>query len=63
MFIPTVRSLLATYRKRIGCSKNYVDFCIHTRILTLCRLLEEMGEGYLADKLLIQKSAMKRLAL
>ncbi|MBN2103540.1 radical SAM protein, partial [bacterium] len=44
-----------------GCASNYTDFCIHTRILTLCRLLEEMGESTLADQLLGDKASLERL--
>ncbi len=46
-----------------GCSEQYVDFCIHTRIITLCRLLEDMGEQQLADRFLDDKDGMQKMAL
>ena len=46
-----------------GCSSVYENFCIHTRIITACRLLEEMGEESLVDALLQDETALENLAL
>ncbi len=45
-----------------GCSKAYSDFCVHTRIITACRLLEAMGQQSIADELLDDASALRNLA-
>ena len=47
-----------------GSSPDYVDFCIHTRIITICRLLEEMDErNHMVHKFLNSKTDLKRMAL
>lgn len=46
-----------------GSSILYTDFCIHTRIITACRLLEAMEQQSIADELLDDSSALKNLAL
>jgi len=46
-----------------GCSLDYEPFCIETRLLTACRLLEEMGCEAEIDPLLCDRRAMERLAL
>ena len=46
-----------------GSSQAYTDFCVHTRIITACRLLEEMGKQSIADELLDDAHALKNLAL
>jgi len=44
-------------------SHGFTDFCIHTRIMTACRLLEMMGMTELTDELLLDYAKMQRLAL
>jgi uncharacterized protein len=44
-------------------STAYENYCIHTRIITLCSLLEEAGENDLIEELLNSQSHMERLAL
>ncbi|MCU0643835.1 MAG: radical SAM protein [bacterium] len=46
-----------------GSPQTYTDFCIHTRIITACRLLEEMGQQQMADEFLDDANALKNLAL
>lgn len=46
-----------------GSSQVYTDFCIHTRIITACQLLEEMGQQIIVDELLDDANALKHLAL
>lgn len=46
-----------------GAPDYYTDFCIHTRIVTLCSLLEDMDLRSVADELLEDRSSMGRLAL
>lgn len=46
-----------------GCSLEYDDFCIQTRIITACSLLKELGFDQIADTLLEDRSAMEALAL
>lgn len=46
-----------------GSSRLYTDFCIHTRIITACRLLEEMDKQAMADELLDDASALKNLTM
>jgi uncharacterized protein len=46
-----------------GSPQTYTDFCIHTRIITACRLLEEMGEQTIADELLDNAKVSKQLSL
>lgn len=48
-----------TYR---GCTNEYVAFCLQTRIITACLLLEEMRCTSLVDDLLSDHNAMQRLA-
>lgn len=48
-----------TYR---NCNEEYIDFCIQTRIITACLLLEELGESALVESLLENHEAMERLA-
>lgn len=42
-------------------SANYTDYCVHTRIMTICRLLEEMQMNEMADELLSDKNALDRM--
>lgn len=46
-----------------GSSDAYRDFCIQTRIITACKLLDEMGCGDRADGLLASPTTMEKLAL
>ncbi len=46
-----------------GCSLRYEDFCLQTRLLTACKLLEEMGQGQRAENLLASQAAMEALAM
>jgi hypothetical protein len=46
-----------------GANQAYADFCVHTRIITACQLLEEMGQESIADELLDDEAALKHLAL
>ena len=46
-----------------GCSSEYNDFCIQTRIITACRLLDRMGYDNFSDALMKNVSAMQKLAL
>jgi uncharacterized protein len=48
-----------TYR---GCSEDYVAFCLQTRLITACILLEDLGRADLVDALLADEAAMRRLA-
>lgn len=45
-----------------GCSSDYDDFCIETRIITACELLHSLGCEDIVDELLTQREAMERLA-
>ncbi|MCG8461147.1 MAG: hypothetical protein MI919_33090, partial [Holophagales bacterium] len=47
----------------LSCPEEYVDFCVQTRVITACLLLEELGEPALVDQLLDDRDAMLRLAL
>jgi uncharacterized protein len=47
----------------LHCPEDYVDFCVQTRLVTACLLLEELGEAALLDALLLDPAAMRRLAL
>ncbi|MCC6155361.1 MAG: radical SAM protein [Candidatus Hydrogenedentes bacterium] len=49
-----------TYR---NCSEKYIDFCLQTRVITACLLLEELGEFDLVDALFDDTEAMKKLAM
>lgn len=44
-------------------SLQYEDFCIQTRLLTACNLLDEMEQKEAAESLLSNRNAMKALAL
>jgi uncharacterized protein len=46
-----------------GCSRDYNNFCIQTRIISACTLLEDLGQGALIEKLLDDEVNLKRLAL
>lgn len=46
-----------------GSSPEYGDFCIQTRILTACKLLDDLGQESKAGELLADRDAMERLAL
>jgi uncharacterized protein len=45
-----------------GCSEARNDFCVHTRIVTACSLLDGLGFRDLADRLLSDPSEMEALA-
>jgi uncharacterized protein len=49
-----------TYR---NCPTNYVGFCQQTRLLTVCLLLEQLGAGDVAKRLLDDPDAARRLAM
>ncbi len=42
-------------------SVNYTDYCVHTRIMTICRLLEEMQMNEVADELLRDRNALDHM--
>jgi uncharacterized protein len=46
-----------------GCSLAYDDFCIQTRIIAACALLDDLGFGQITDQLLADRDAMEVLAL
>ena len=46
-----------------GSSITFDDFCIQTRIITACSLLEELHEYELLNDLLQNREAMQKLAL
>lgn len=46
-----------------GCSDTYTPFCIQTRIITACWLLEGLGHETLVRELLPQRSALELIAL
>jgi uncharacterized protein len=46
-----------------GSPLDYADFCIQTRIVTACSLLEEMGMRHQVERLLEDRAAMEVLAL
>jgi len=46
-----------------GCSRAYDDFCIQTRLITACSLLDGLGQEPLADGLMADLAEMQRLAL
>jgi uncharacterized protein len=46
-----------------GSSPDYEDYCIQTRIITLCSLLYEMGESDLANELIENKEYLEKPAL
>jgi len=45
-----------------GCSPQYVGFCLQTRLLTACSLLQELGQDQLVNDLLADRQAMEKLA-
>lgn len=45
-----------------GCTDAYVGFCIQTRIITACLLLEDIRRPDLVDRLLNDDAALRRLA-
>jgi radical SAM protein with 4Fe4S-binding SPASM domain len=46
-----------------GCTDQYTDFCIQTRLVTACVLLRDLGCDDLVDQLLSDRRAMETLAL
>jgi uncharacterized protein len=46
-----------------GCPSSYDDLCIQTRLVTACRLLQNLDLDSLAEELLENRQAMERLAL
>ena len=44
-----------------ACGDDYNDFCVQTRIITVCRLLDELGCNALVDELLADRSGLERL--
>jgi uncharacterized protein len=46
-----------------GCGLKYNDFCLQTRLITACLLMEELGQGELANHLLHSPPSMQQLAL
>ena len=46
-----------------GCSRAYDDFCIQTRLITACSLLDGLGFASLGDDLVADRAEMQRLAL
>ncbi len=46
-----------------GCSEGYDDFCIQTRLITLCSLLDGLGLESMADDLVADRAEMQRVAL
>jgi uncharacterized protein len=44
-----------------GCSLDYDDFCIQTRIITACLLLSDLGLDERVDELLEDRTAMEKL--
>jgi radical SAM protein with 4Fe4S-binding SPASM domain len=47
----------------LNCSENYIDFCVQTRLITVCLLLEQLGESTVVDELLLDTEAMRRVAM
>ena len=45
-----------------GCSPDYDDFCIQTRLITACALLDGLGLAAMADDLVANPAEMRRLA-
>ena len=45
-----------------GCSDQYTDFCIQTRLVTACLLLRDLGCEDLVQELLSNRPAMEALA-
>jgi len=46
-----------------GCSEQYNAFCIQTRLITACGLVEDLGYPAVADALLADRSASEALAM
>ena len=46
-----------------GCVPAYDDFCIQTRLITACSLLDGLGLESMADELALDQAEMRRLAL
>ena len=46
-----------------GCASDYTDFCIQTRILTACSLLNDLGFQDFAERFCDDRHALERLAL
>jgi uncharacterized protein len=46
-----------------GCTDIYNDFCKHTRIIMVCKLLNEAGLHELADRIIDDNAIMKAIAL
>jgi radical SAM protein with 4Fe4S-binding SPASM domain len=46
-----------------GCPEVYSDFCVQTRIITACSLLDEMGLGGRVEPLLADRAALDVLSL
>jgi len=46
-----------------GCSSAYDDFCIQTRLITACSLLDGLGLESMADELALDQEEMQRLAV
>ncbi|MCP4691498.1 MAG: hypothetical protein GY859_25865, partial [Desulfobacterales bacterium] len=46
-----------------GCSEAYNDFCIQTRVIMACDLLNHLGLGATAEELLEDRSAMAAMAV
>lgn len=46
-----------------GCRSTYDDFCIQTRLITACSLLDGLGMEPTADDLMADRAEMERLAL
>lgn len=45
-----------------GCTDQYTDFCIQTRLITACLLLQDLGCDDMVDELLSDRRAMETLA-
>ena len=46
-----------------GCSPGYDDFCIQTRLITACSLLDGLGLESMADEFALDQAEMQRLAV
>jgi len=46
-----------------GCAHEFSDYCIHTRIMTVCDILDKMGLAELVDSLLEDSGEMRKLAM
>jgi radical SAM protein with 4Fe4S-binding SPASM domain len=45
-----------------GCDADFTDFCLQTRIITACLLLDEIGANDVVDRLLASRTAMEAVA-